>query len=164
MSGDKPTQTLYPICGFSNMFNQPQQSYQTKLGIPSAWPVSWGTSEENVRAAIEPPCAWETPPPAMEQGNTPGTICTVHMLATNKMSFAWQYSGCEGVSSARWADFSRLYKSNHASNPPKYWCSINDCARSKEAGDYWFTRSDKRDDHMRKLHRSRVLGFAQLVE
>ena len=81
------------------------------------------------------------------------TVCTVHVSRdTGKMFLQCRIPGCANAKFGRWAEFTRHHRTAHDPNAPKYWCPFDSCERGQVAGGHWFARSDKRDEHMRKVH------------
>lgn len=136
---------LKPVVAFSDIL-LPSDSTPT---------YSASTASTSAQVKSSTPLSQPTDTSPSYQSVTIDTICTVHMSGSPiSMSFKCTHVDCHDVSYACWADFSRHFKGAHDPNPPKFWCPSEHCMRNRKAGDYWFTRRDKRDDHVPKMHRS----------
>lgn len=92
--------------------------------------------------------------PAPQQQNAWGQVCAVLCRnGSDNMLFQCRFGGCERKSYKRFADFMRHYKGNHAIVRQLFWCPNGECTRSQRYGNVPFERSDKRDEHVKKVHR-----------
>ncbi|KAF2269109.1 hypothetical protein CC78DRAFT_303492 [Lojkania enalia] len=121
------------------------------LGMSPAQPPAPPNNTFASPATPRPPQAPSSPlPPSRSRGPKREAVIG-HVLYNKKFKCA--RDSCSDITFARQADLRRHFDHTHAPNRKLHYCYYEGCQRAQGGRNTGFKRKDKRDEHMRSVHK-----------